>query len=569
MINGIISDGTTANLPVTQSGNGVWTLAGANTYSGGTTLSVGGLVINNNSALGSGTLTINGGTLDSTVANIDLGGTGGYNNPQNWNASFAFLGTHSLRLGDGNVALTNNPTVTVVQSTLTVNGAISGTSSLTKAGSGTLVLQGANSTYSNGTTVSAGILETLASNALGAGGLTMGNGTLDMQGYSATVASLSGAAGLITNINGTGNSPVLTVNQQSVNTTYSGRLSDGATPLGLLKGGSGMLTLSASNGYSGGTRILAGTLQVRNSAALGSSSGALAVNGGTLDLGGYSVTVASFSGGGSYVTNSSGTASLTVNQSGNTTFNGTLSNGAGTLALLKSGGGLLNLGPGFSNNTYSGGTTVSGGTLQLNYANALGAAGLTVNGGMVDLNGNPLHPSWNSALPYLSGAGTAAVITDNSSGATTLLDVNQATNTTFAGSIQNGAGPHDHLLQGQRRQPDAHRQQHVHQPDDQWRHVAVGHRHKRPGRLNRRERRRDRQCRLGLQPLRHADGRIRHQRQRHGDQAGWRHARSQWRQQLRRRHERQQRHTGLRRQQRPADFRHGERQWRRAEHVEL
>ena len=55
-----------------------------------------------------------------------------------------------------------------------------------------------------------------------------------------------------------------------------------------------MLTLASANAYSGGTTIANGTLQLGNSAALG--TGNLAANGGTLDMDGYSVTVASFSG---------------------------------------------------------------------------------------------------------------------------------------------------------------------------------------------------------------------------------------------------------------------------------
>ena len=48
--------------------------------------------------------------------------------------------------------------------------------------------------------------------------------------------------------------------------------------------GGGQVTLSASNNYTGGTTVNAGTLQLANASGLGSTSGSLAVNGGVLDI---------------------------------------------------------------------------------------------------------------------------------------------------------------------------------------------------------------------------------------------------------------------------------------------
>ncbi len=73
------------------------------------------------------------------------------NYAQIWGASFTFTGSHDLNLGSGAVSLTYSPQVTVTANNLTVGGVISGTGkSLTKAGSGTLTLSGAN-TYDGGT----------------------------------------------------------------------------------------------------------------------------------------------------------------------------------------------------------------------------------------------------------------------------------------------------------------------------------------------------------------------------------------------------------------------------------
>ena len=102
--------------------------------------------------------------------------------------------------------------------------------------------------------------------------------------------------------------------------------------------------LNASNGYSGGTLIQSGSLQLGNSAALG--SGALAANGGVLDLAGFGVTVPSFSGAAGTVTNNASTthSTFTVNQATNTTFGGQINDGAGGVALTLTGGGELTLG---------------------------------------------------------------------------------------------------------------------------------------------------------------------------------------------------------------------------------
>ena len=121
VMNGIISSTNSVTLSLT---GGIITLAGANTYSGGTTLASGTtLRINNATALGTGTFTINGGIIDNTTgASITLSN----NNAQAWNGDFTFTGTQSLNLGTGAVTLNATRTVTVNANTLTVGGVISG-----------------------------------------------------------------------------------------------------------------------------------------------------------------------------------------------------------------------------------------------------------------------------------------------------------------------------------------------------------------------------------------------------------------------------------------------------------
>ena len=104
----------------------------------------------------------------------------------------------------------------------------------------------------------------------------------------------------------------------------------------------GVLNLSGSNGYGGGTIVSAGTLQLGNVHALG--SGSLTANGGVLDLAGNSVTVPSFAGSAGTITTSSGPATLTVNQSTPTNFGGSFQNGGGgALSLTLTGGSTLTL----------------------------------------------------------------------------------------------------------------------------------------------------------------------------------------------------------------------------------
>ncbi|MEZ0385476.1 MAG: beta strand repeat-containing protein, partial [Verrucomicrobium sp.] len=141
---------------LSKAGSGTLTLGGANTFSGGMTLSAGTLNLGNASALGTGTFTIAGGTLNTAGTNLTLS----TNNTQLWNGNFTFTGSNSLNLGTGAVTLSANRQVTVTANTLTVGGGIGEASSgltFTKAGVGTLVLNG-NNTYTGATTISGGVL---------------------------------------------------------------------------------------------------------------------------------------------------------------------------------------------------------------------------------------------------------------------------------------------------------------------------------------------------------------------------------------------------------------------------
>jgi autotransporter-associated beta strand protein/T5SS/PEP-CTERM-associated repeat protein len=248
-----------------KSGSSSLTLSGSNSYSGNTTLNDGRINIDNNSALGSGTFIINGGSIDSTTPGITLN-----NNPQLWNSDFSFIGSNNLNLGNGSVSLNASRTLTVAASNLTVGGPISGPSfGLTKNGSGTLILSGSNS-YSGDTSINNGILSIGVSNSIAASSnLIVSGGTFDLHDFNQALGSISGS-GNITLGSGT-----LTTSSSS-NSSFSGTISGSG---GFVKSGSSSLTLSGSNSYSGATTINAGTLAVNGSIA---SSALTIANGGTL-----------------------------------------------------------------------------------------------------------------------------------------------------------------------------------------------------------------------------------------------------------------------------------------------
>jgi autotransporter-associated beta strand protein len=267
-VGGAISDGGN-NYALTVAGPGALVLAGSNSYGGGTILNSGLLVVNNNSALSGGSLTINGGSLDSTAAGVTLVN----NSPQSWNADIAFLGTQSLSLGAGAVTLGSSRTVTVAANTLTVGGAISdngGGYSLTKAGPGTLNL-GSQNAYGGDTLIAQGTLQLGTTGVIPTGNVDFTNAAntavLDLDGNDTTVNELSQPTRSTTNLvvnNGLGTNTI-TVGNNDVSSFFAGILEDNigsGGALALSKIGAGMLTLGGTNAYSGNTSISAGTLNL-------------------------------------------------------------------------------------------------------------------------------------------------------------------------------------------------------------------------------------------------------------------------------------------------------------------
>ena len=149
----------------------------------------------------------------------------------------------------------------------------------------------------------------------------------------------------------------LTVGSNNLSTTVSGTIADGGLGGGtggsLVKVGTGTLTLTGANTYSGGTTINAGL--VNFSAAGNFGTGMVTLNGGGLQWAAGTTTDISSR------LAPLGASGATFDTNGNTV---TLATGlSGTGGLTKQGEGLLNL---TGNNTYTGPTTVNAGTLKVN-----------------------------------------------------------------------------------------------------------------------------------------------------------------------------------------------------------
>jgi autotransporter-associated beta strand protein len=195
------SCGVVGTKALAKSGNGTLVLSGTNAFSGGFTNIAGTTVLGATNSLGTGPLTILGGTLDSMAANLVML----QNNAQYWNGDFAFAGTQNLDLGTGTVALGASRLVSVTN-TLAVGGNISGSGfGLTLAGPGTLQLYGA-STYTGNTVIPAGSTLALSGNGSLASANINNSGTFDVSGVTGgyhlttgqTLTGLGGVTGSLT-----------------------------------------------------------------------------------------------------------------------------------------------------------------------------------------------------------------------------------------------------------------------------------------------------------------------------------------------------------------------------------
>ncbi len=403
--------------------------AGAgNTYAGDTIVSNATLRLGANSSIPNGTGIGNVYLLDG--ATLDLGGFGDTINGLNGGGTIdntLDVGSYTLTVGDNNQSGT-------------FTGGIhntSGTLNLTKTGSGTLLL-GASNSYAGVTTVSAGTLIITHGHALGstAGGTTVaGNqrlvldGGITVDGESVTISGTGGdALGALRATNGisTWTGPVtLGADMARVAAIASGlnldgAIGDGGAGYGLRirnpNGDASVIRLSGASTYGGPTEIWQGIVRLAGgddrlptgqSVLLGYQDGVGNWLAGNLDLNGFDQRITGLTinpnitdptlASRQAVTNSAPAtlSTLTVSNEAAVAFGGRIAEGAGSLALVKQGGGTLTLG---GANTYAGTTTIEAGTLAVN--------GTHTGGGLITVQSGGT----------LGGTGTVGAVTLESGG---------------------------------------------------------------------------------------------------------------------------------------------------------
>ncbi|EKD1322991.1 autotransporter-associated beta strand repeat-containing protein [Salmonella enterica] len=422
---------------VVKSGDETLTLSGSNTYTGGTTINDGTLIATSVDALGSGDVTDNavlelntGGDFDNAISGsgqvvksgnetLTLSGTNSYTDGTLISGG-TLVATNLEALGTGDV--TNNATLELNTGGDFINN-IGGTGRVEKSGDETLTLSGSN-TYTGGTLISGGTLVATNVEALGTGDVTdnavlelntggdfinniggtgrvekSGDDTLTLSGSNSYTGGtlISGGTLVATNVDALGSGDVTDNATLELNTggTFDNAISGSGQ---VVKSGDETLTLSGANSYTGGTLISSGTLVANDVNALGTGdvtdnavlelntggdfdnaisgsgqvvksgdetltlSGANSYTGGTLISGGTLVATSVEALGSGDVTDN---AVLELNTGG--TFDNAIS---GSGQVVKSGDKTLTLS---GANSYTGGTTISGGTLVASNVEALGS----------------------------------------------------------------------------------------------------------------------------------------------------------------------------------------------------
>ncbi|EDT6077169.1 autotransporter outer membrane beta-barrel domain-containing protein [Salmonella enterica subsp. enterica serovar Anatum] len=429
---------------VEKSGDDALTLSGANTYTGGTLISDGTLVASNVEVLGTGDVTNDavlelntGGDFDNAISGsgqvvksgdetLTLSGANSYTGGTTISGG-TLVATNVEALGTGDV--TNNATLELNTGGDFTNN-ISGSGQVVKSGDETLTLSGSN-TYTGGTTINDGTLVATSVEALGSGDVTndavlaqntggdfanniggtgsvvkSGDETLTLSGTNSYTGgtTISGGTLVATNVEALGTGDV--TNNATLELNTGGDFTNNISGNGqVVKSGDDTLTFSGSNTYTGGTTINDGTLVATSVEALGSGD----------------------------VTND---AVLALNTGGDFA-----NNIGGTGSVVKSGDETLTLS---GSNTYTGGTLISSGTLVANDVNALGTGDVTDNATLaLNTGGDFDNAISGSGNVVKSGADTLTLSGNNSyRGGTAINDgtlIAASVNALGSGDIDNDA----------------------------------------------------------------------------------------------------------------------------------
>lgn len=305
---------------------------------------------------------------------------------------------------------------------LFIEGAVTGTGGLALVNNGTSGRFGLSTvnSYSGSTTVSGLRIGADINGSIPTGSALTVTGSIEF-GTSSTIGSLAGSGNVFM-----GGTNTLTVGGDNSSTTFSGVYQTSGVAAALTKVGSGTLTLTGANTYSGGTTINAGTLRAGGAAnALG--SGAVTVGtGATLDLGSFGLTVGAGS-----------------------TFGGTgTTSGAVTIAR----GGILAPGNSIGTVSVTGSVTFNAGSIYRVEADAAGNADrinvtgapgtATISGGTVDVQASAGTYQSSTQYTILNATGgvtgTFSTVTSNLAFLTPSLSYNA--NNVFLTLVRNDIG---------------------------------------------------------------------------------------------------------------------------------
>ena len=401
-LGGLISG---SNIGITKQGAGTLRLSGASSYTGVTTINEGIVMLGATGSTSNAPLgTTGGNTVVNTGAALDLGGYAlGTAEALQLNGTGileggALMNTGGVASYKGAITINNAASIVGENGAITITGTINnnsegitlggsaggtmntiipGARTITKEGTGTWILSGANS-YSGTTLVTKGTLKLNNNTALGtSSGTTVSDGaTLDLNGRTLTTARPLTLNGL-----GVSNGGAL-INSISTAITYSGAITLGSASS---IGATGNITLG-TNGITGGFNLTK-------------------VGGGVLNLGSGTSTLGALTinAGGGTLTSTSGT----LNISGNFTNNAIFTHNSGTVIFNGTSQTIGGSSSSFYNLTISSGTTTLGvatpsvsGTLTVNAGATLALSSYTLGG-----TASP------SSLTMYCGATNASTIT--------------------------------------------------------------------------------------------------------------------------------------------------------------
>jgi len=354
-----------------------------NTYNGGTILNSGNLKVGNNSALGTGTLTINGGGLSSNSTgartlqnNIIVGG--------DFALGLAATGTGVVTL-NGTMDLGNamrSITVNSPGSNATISGVISN-GGITLAG-GNLTLSNNNNSYAGGTVLNSGTLNLAGNRTLGSGNLTINGGSLNNTSGGALTMATTNPITLDGNVTFVG-SAALTMNGAislgtaagttrqiviSANTlTLGGNITDGTNAKSLtvnLAAANSSLFLNGNNTFSGGLTLIGGSGAIKAGSNNAFGTGVITFSANTtVGFSGSAFTLANDIIFNNTAESGSNMGTSTLTLTGNLSGTGSMAVNGFTTGKLKLSG---------NNTAWTGNYRNSGGnTLQLGSVNALGS----------------------------------------------------------------------------------------------------------------------------------------------------------------------------------------------------